>query len=164
LEKWTDAVKIENFKVITVHGDYHPGNLKFQLDKISAVLDFDWSHTDYRVFDIALAIVYFCTSWEAKNNGQIMLDKMNLFLNAYQKAATQSVPMGRLNADEISCLPEMILLANFFILNWTVDHFFTYNPNPHHYLRYLHPSVRVARWWESHRRELDGAIISRIVP
>jgi homoserine kinase type II len=39
---------------LAVHGDYHPGNLKFQGGKVIAVLDFGWSKIEARCFDVGL--------------------------------------------------------------------------------------------------------------
>lgn len=38
---------------VIVHGDYHPGNLKFQGEQVSGVFDLDWATLQPRVLDIA---------------------------------------------------------------------------------------------------------------
>ncbi len=48
---------------MVIHCDYHPGNLKFTGDCVTGLFDFDWSKVDLRLFDLGLALWYFCTSW-----------------------------------------------------------------------------------------------------
>ena len=45
---------------------------------------FDWSKLDYRLFDVGLALAYFCSSWEGVDSGELWLDKVALFVRAYQ--------------------------------------------------------------------------------
>ena len=56
----------------------------------SGLFDFDWSKLDYRIFDIANGIVYFCSSWEGHDSGELWLDKAAIFVRAYQDEAAKS--------------------------------------------------------------------------
>ena len=53
------------------------------------LFDFDWSKLDYRIFDVAEGIVYFCSSWEGHDSGELWLDKSAIFLRAYQDEAAR---------------------------------------------------------------------------
>ncbi len=44
---------------LVVHGDYHPGNLRFRAGGVVGLLDFDWARVDARCFDVGLALTYF---------------------------------------------------------------------------------------------------------
>lgn len=145
LESWKDENAFDDLPIIAVHGDYHPGNLKYQGNKVVAVLDFDGSHMDFRIYDVGLAVFYFCTSWEADSDGRIQLDRLHHFLLAYQLAAKAYSWIEPLPADETECLPQMIQLANLFIVDWTVNHYFTRGGDTEEYLGYLQHGVRVSR-------------------
>jgi len=44
---------------LVVHGDYHPGNLKFLNDEVSGIFDLDWATVQPRVLDLADGIFLF---------------------------------------------------------------------------------------------------------
>lgn len=44
---------------LVVHGDYHPGNLKFVGDRVSGIYDLDWATLQPRVLDLADGIFLF---------------------------------------------------------------------------------------------------------
>ena len=44
------------------------------------LFDFDWAKLDYRLFDVAIGIVYFCSSWEGQDDGDVRLDKAEIFV------------------------------------------------------------------------------------
>jgi len=134
---------------LVVHCDYHPGNLKFQEGQISGLFDFDWSKVDLRLFDLALAIWYFCTSWEAKIDGQLRIDQAARFLSAYQEAQRGLPGVGPLSESELHYLPHMIAAGNLYILNWTVEDYYHKEVDLEEYLRYLWHSLRFVHWFES---------------
>ena len=65
-----------------MHCDYHPGNLKWVDEQGVGLFDFDWSKLDYRLFDVAQGIAYFCSSWEGPDDGDVRLDKAAIFVRA----------------------------------------------------------------------------------
>ena len=162
LEAWTAESNQDDFPIIAVHGDYHPGNLKYHDDKVAAVLDFDWSHMDYRIYDVGLAIFYFCISWEKDADGQIRLDSLNHFLSAYQLSANEYSGIEPLSSDETDCLPQMIQLANLFIVDWAVHHFFTRGGAAADYVGYLKHGIRVAQWLRTNQQALLESIAAKI--
>ena len=83
------AAELEGMPFIPVHCDYHPGNQKWVDERVVGLFDFDWSKLDYRIFDIALALVYFCSSWEGRDSGDLWLDKSAIFVRAYQDEAAK---------------------------------------------------------------------------
>ena len=103
---------------VPVHCDYHPGNLKWVDEQGVGLFDFDWSKLDYRLFDVAQGIVYFCSSWEGRDDGELRLDKAAIFVRAYQDEAAHFDTPGPLGAEELALLPRMIANANLYVLNW----------------------------------------------
>jgi homoserine kinase type II len=158
LEAWKKENACWDFPIIAVHGDYHPGNLKYSGNKVVAVLDFDWSHMDLRIYDVGLAVFYFCTSWEPDSDGRIQLDRLRHFLRAYQLAARDYSWIDPLPAEEAECLPQMIQLANLFIVDWTLNHYFTRGGDTEKYLGYLRHGLRVCEWLEKNHQRLVEAI------
>ena len=86
----TLAPELEGLPRCPTFNDYHPGNLKWRDERGVGLFDFDWTKLDYRVFDIAIGIVYFCSSWEDRDDGQLRLDKAEVFLKAYQDEASRA--------------------------------------------------------------------------
>jgi len=135
----------EKMPHMVIHGDYHPGNLKFKNDTIVGLFDFDWSKIEVRCYDVALALVLFCTAWEGKSDGDLQLGKVITFLNAYQDTLSRSQEIDPLSDVELRYLPHMISASNIFLLNWQIG---DYCIDPEEYLRYLKHTVRIMRWLE----------------
>ena len=143
---------------LAIHGDYHPGNLKFQNGKVTGVFDFDWSRMDARCLDVGLAIIYFCTSWDETWDGKLLLDRVENFLVSYQEAANEIKAIGPLNQLELEYLPEMIHMGNLSLLDWTLSDFYSTSSDPLVYLKYLRHSVHLSRWLESNYQALTSCV------
>ena len=127
-----------------IHCDFHPGNLKYENNRVVGVFDFDWSKIDLRLFDVCMAVDYFCCSWDEKTDGDLRLAKTALFLKAYQDQLRHTRGMKTLNAMEIRYLPLMLTAANLCIIHWIVSTFYADDSlNDDEYLAYLKHSVRL---------------------
>lgn len=144
---------------VVIHGDYHPGNLKFQDGNVVGVFDFDWAKIDARCFDVCLAVNYFCASWEGSKDGELLFDRVEIFLNAYQQAAKELNSLGALNDLELQCFPEMLLLSNLSTIDWTVKTFYKTSPDPDEYQTYLRHNVRLMQCLERDRDVLTKCIL-----
>ena len=140
---------------VPVHCDYHPGNLKWVDEQGVGLFDFDWSKLDYRLFDVAQGIVYFCSSWEGPDDGEVRLDKAAIFLRAYQDEAARFAVPGPLGAEELALLPRMVANANLYILNWDLMAYYE-DPSADvvEYLIYLGHQVHFMEYIEAHQDEL----------
>jgi homoserine kinase type II len=114
------ASQLDGLPVNPVHCDYHPGNLKWVDEEAVGLFDFDWSKLDYRVFDVAQGVSYFCSSWDGPDKGELRLDKTAIFVRAYQEEAARWSDPGPMSARELAVLPRMIANANLHCLNWDV--------------------------------------------
>jgi homoserine kinase type II len=154
---------------IPVHCDYHPGNLKWVDQEAAAfrpvetsgsscsgLFDFDWSKLDYRIFDVAEGVVYFCSSWEGRDSGELWLDKAAIFVRAYQDEAARFAEPGAMTAAELAALPRMIANANLYVLNWDVSAYYQADEdlNDDEYLMYLKHQVMLMEFIEAHLQEL----------
>ena len=146
---------------LTIHGDYHPGNLKFREERVVGQFDFDWANFDARCFDVALALSYFCSIWDGFEDGKLTLSKVAVFLESYQGAAfwkhDPNLP-GPLTEQELDWLPDMIQASALFVLSWTIGHYFATQPNPEAYLRYLRHSLQLAQWLDRQKPELAALV------
>ncbi len=141
--------------------DYHPGNLKWVDEKGVGLFDFDWTKLDYRLFDIAIGIVYFCTSWEDKDDGELRLDKAEIFLRAYQDEASRGDAPGPVTDAELAALPRMLAIAALYVVNWDiVAYYIDRRPNDDEYLFFLEHNVAFVESIEAHLDEL-GAMAER---
>jgi homoserine kinase type II len=142
-----------------IHCDYHQGNLKYQGSRVTGIFDFDWSKIDLRLFDLALALVYFCTCWDGPAAGSLMLDKFELFLRIYNdRCASKSSPVS-LTKLEKTFLPSMLAAANLFVLHWTIFDFYRIdNPDTDEYLVYLNHYLKLMNWIEAQKDGIAGII------
>lgn len=144
---------------LAIHGDYHPGNLKFSDGKIIGVFDFDWSKMDIRCFDVAIALLFFCSGWDGIDEGNLLLDRTESFLEAYQKAADEVDGIGPMDMLELEHLPEMIHLSNISLIDWILEALYTKGSSPQEFKTYLRHSVHVMQWMERNRDQLYKCVI-----
>ena len=144
---------------LAIHGDFHPGNLKYSKGKISGIFDFDWAKMDTRCFDVGLAIFYFCTSWEVNSDGNLLVDRVELFLDSYQKAAKEMTTLGPLSTLELQILPQMIVAGNAYVLDWILGEFYETKPDADESLRYLRHGVKLMKWLERNWTSLKKLIL-----
>ena len=131
---------------LVVHCDYHPGNLKFAAGKVVAMFDFDWSKVDVRGFDIGLAIVYFFSSWDEAENGQLRLEGMELFLRSYQSKLADDPGIGPLSLAEQEHLPALIAAGNLYVMNWAFQDYLHKPVDPQEYLGCLRHHTQMIPW------------------
>ncbi|BBM83715.1 phosphotransferase enzyme family protein [Candidatus Uabimicrobium amorphum] len=96
---------------IVIHGDYHPENVMFNGEKATAVLDFDWCIFFYRIFDVALAMFYFCCSW---SDHTLCSKKCEAYLKNYENILT-------LSPEEHQVLDDFFIVARLYLLKWLLD-------------------------------------------
>jgi len=143
---------------LAVHGDYHPGNLKFKGGKVTGVFDFGWSKIDARCFDVGLAIMYFCCTWKETNNGILQLDRLENFLRAYQETSKNNQTIGPLNKLELEYLPHMIHMGNLIVVDWILDEYYITGQYTQQNYKYLQHSISLNRWLECNWEELASCI------
>jgi homoserine kinase type II len=151
----TLSPELEGLPRCPVFCDYHPGNLKWRDERGVGLFDFDWTKLDYRVFDIAIGIVYFCTSWEDRDDGQLRLDKAEVFLRAYQDEASRTEAPGPVTDAELAALPRMLAIAALYVVSWDiVAYYIDRDPNDDEYLYFLEHNVAFVEFIEAHLDEL----------
>jgi homoserine kinase type II len=156
----TQFTKIYNeMPHLVIHGDYHPGNLKFLDGKVIGVFDFDWSKMDIRCFDVAIALLFFCSGWDEIDEGNLLLGRAESFLEAYQKAADEVDGIGPMNMLELEHLPEMIHLSNISLIDWILEAFYAKHSGPLEFKTYLRHSVHVMQWMERNRDQLYKCVL-----
>ncbi len=132
---------------VIIHSDFHPGNLKFQGEEISGLVDFDWAKADLRAFDVGLALWYFCVSWEPGRDGRLRLKEVRAFLAAYQAELSGQPGLSPLSEVELDYLPLLINAGNIYVVYWTIRDYFGKEVDPEEYLVYLNHHVAFARWF-----------------
>ena len=142
---------------MVIHCDYHPGNLKFTGESVSGVFDFDWSKVDLRLFDLGLALWYFCTAWQGPEDGHFRLDWAKAFLQSYRETLAAHPGAAAITADEAHYLPTMINAGNLYVLHWTILDYFAKDVDPDEYLVFLDHSLNFIQWYEQpeNRRAIE---------
>jgi homoserine kinase type II len=134
---------------LVIHCDYHPGNLKFEGDQVVGLFDFDWTKIDARCFDVALALKYFFSNWQAGIDGSLRLEDIALFLQAYQMTLDQAQRLKGLSTAELSLLPHMIMASALYIFYWTILDYYHNQVDELEYLGYLKHCVKIMKWLEN---------------
>ena len=157
-----DANEIEGMPVIAIHCDYHPGNLKWADNQVVGIFDFDWSKMDLRLFDVALAVIYFCSRWDEGHDGEVRCDKCSLFIRSYQQELQELAGLEPITPAELRLMPKMLDIANIYLLHWEVSAYHSIaGANETEYLTYLKHNVRLMQWLDA-RRSAVIETVSRI--
>ena len=147
-----DPIEAAGMPVIPIHCDYHPGNLKWKDDQVVGIFDFDWSKMDLRLFDVGMAVIYFCSRWDDDRDGELRSGKCKLFLGAYQQQLHRSAGLEPLTPAEQRLLPKMLDIANIYLIHWEVSTYLnTAGVNDTEYLAFLKHNIRLMHWLEAHR-------------
>ena len=101
-----------------VHGDYHPGNLLFNRNRLTAVLDWEEATYGPSVIDIAY-VVFIVFIPTCKTN----IDIYSRFIAGYQSVRT-------LLANEWSALPDFVRFVGLTVSIWLLLRYDTNNPDP----------------------------------
>lgn len=155
----------KEFVHLVIHCDYHPGNLKFLEEEVIGLFDFDWSKIDLRCFDVALALMYFFTSWRDGSHGQLRLEEVAAFVETYQNTLAGNAGLGPLSSAELSCLPDLIIASDLYILYWTIQDYYHKDVDPDEYLAYLRHCVEAVKFLEQgDQRSRLEAVLSAYQP
>jgi homoserine kinase type II len=147
--------EFQGMQKMPIHCDYHPGNLKFRDEKCVGIFDFDWSKIDYRLFDVALALVYFTSTWDEAAAG-LRPDKFSLFLRSYNDACRGFVNIDPLTQQEQRCLVPMLSIANLYVLNWDlVDFYSASEPDDDKFYSFFDHNIGLMHWIASHPADLE---------
>lgn len=137
--------------VIPTHYDYHPGNLKWEGEEVVGIFDFDWIKIDLRLFDVCMAVIYFCSSWVDNSDGELRMDKCGIFLRSYQHRLKELNGLELVSPAEREAFPKMLAIANIYLLYWGVSAFLEReDASDDEYQIYLKHSVRLMWWIASH--------------
>ena len=131
---------------IPIHCDYHPGNLKYRNETCVGIFDFDWSKIDYRLFDLALGLVYFTSNWNDRSAG-LRPEPFKIFLKAYEDTSHVLTDIGPLNQKEMGSLVPMLSIANLYVLNWDLVDFYNLpEPDDDEYYTYVSHNIDLMHW------------------
>jgi Ser/Thr protein kinase RdoA (MazF antagonist) len=50
-------------KTAMIHGDFHPGNALWSGDRVTAIIDFENSHLEHPLYDVAYSMIMFSARW-----------------------------------------------------------------------------------------------------
>jgi Ser/Thr protein kinase RdoA (MazF antagonist) len=99
-------------RVVMVHGDWHPGNVKYEGDRISGIFDLDWATRQPLLVDLADGVMYFAgrrpggldaTDIRTLTRAFVLdADRTRVFLEGYRATGT-------LGTEEIAALPRFLL-------------------------------------------------------
>ncbi|PKM81218.1 MAG: homoserine kinase [Firmicutes bacterium HGW-Firmicutes-14] len=144
-----------NLPVQAIQCDCHPGNMKYKDEKVVGIFDFDYAKMDLRIFEIGLALVYFCASWVEQLDGVLHLDRCKVFLEAYNKKLKELGGLPPLNVTEKRYLPEMLNAGNIYLILWCSKAYYNdLTLNPYEYFAYMEHQVTCMNWVDEHKEEI----------
>lgn len=95
-------LKIENLPVIITHGDYHPINIIWGIDEINAVIDWEFTALNHKIYDIA------------NMTGCILSEGAEYIESDFLKSFLKKMfNCGLIEKVEIDILPEYILFLRY---------------------------------------------------
>jgi len=139
-----------------IHTDAHPGNFKFDNDKVVGVFDFDWVQVDFRIYEVAFVLTTFGSDWYWDTNGVHFMNRMKIVLDAYNDEVSKIDGMiGKMNQAEWDILPDMMIICNILMLQESAHQIYD-DPerNQLEYLYYMAHCVQAAEWIDWHRDEI----------
>ncbi len=148
-------IRFRSMPELPIHCDFHPGNLRFSDEKCVGVLDFDWAKVDYRLFDVALALVYFTSIWEKQAAG-MKADSFSFFLRNYNETCQRLPIISPLTRQEQRYLAPMISVANLYVLHWEATYFLK-SPQSHddeHYM-FVNHTIGLLNWIAENEVKLE---------
>ena len=152
IDRTLEAIDNKKYKELphqVIHRDYHPGNLKFQNKRVTGLFDYDWTKIEARCFDVAFAVIHFCTLWRGKQDGHLGLDKATTFLDSYQKTLKGSEGVAPLSHVELRYLPPLIRAGIIYWIYWFIEDFYDTKADPIEYSRFLEHYARIIRWLDN---------------
>jgi len=161
IRAYTDAVRqietlgVSRWDESTIHGDWHPGNLVFEGDRVSAVLDFDNARPGHRTSDIATGVLQFSMiggksdprTWPEHAD----LARVEAFLTGYD-----SVVADRLTKAELEGIPPLMIEALIGEAAGpiaTTGRFAAIEGGA-----FLEMVVRKARWVAANAKQISGSV------
>jgi Ser/Thr protein kinase RdoA (MazF antagonist) len=160
-----------NLPWLMVHGDYQPRNLGFEGDHVVAIYDFDAIHRDWRLAELAYALLTFSgLCWEeqtpvaaeiAAANPPLVergldLDRARIFLEAYGSVAPAAPGEAELLADALLLTLPIIFVngvGDDLIANGSGH---TAQP-PREWGRRIAWAASFPEWLDAHRSELSDS-------
>jgi len=152
IDRTLEAIDDKKYRELphqVIHCDYHPGNLKFQNNRVTGLFDYDWTRIEARGFDVALAVVNFCTLWWGKQDGHLGLDKATTFLDSYQRTLKGSKGVGPLSHIELRYLPHLIRASAIYVAYWIIEDFYDRKTDPTEYSQLLEHTALTMRWLDN---------------
>ena len=138
------------------HCDIHPGNVKWIDNQAVGMFDFDWSKLDLRLFDIAFALVYTCSSWEPQTDGRLWFERCVYFLSGYNEFLKGKNGLAPFTEAEKKAFPDMMVAATIYLLNWNSTYYEAIDEcNTFEYFFYLVHTLRVMHYIDQHRDDLS---------
>ena len=144
-----------------VHGDYHAHNLAFDSSDVSAIYDFDASHFQRRIDEVAYSLLYFAgVRWDDKlgvtpplvDDG-LDIVSANHFLSAYGREAPPAEGEARLIGDALT-LAFPVVFANGIAEDLIFPDDFDGSPDEEEALSRLHWADTFWLWLDRYRDTL----------
>jgi len=158
-----DEETVSSLPKVTVNGDLHQGNMKYDSDgNVVGLFDFDWVKTDARLNEIAGWLMYMVTSWQDRNDGEFYLDKLKAAMEGYQKTLRDIGKLAPMDETEAKALPYYIQMCCIYnIVYWTAkDHYQIFDEiNVYEYDYYLRHALRMRRCVEKVANEITKIVL-----
>lgn len=103
-----------NLPCLIIHGDFHPGNVKFLGNQVAGFFDLDWASWQPRLFDIAYGLLFFAAIRATEIDGSDIysltqtclpsISRSLIFLDGYLESVT-------LESREVEFIPDFMRIS-----------------------------------------------------
>ena len=126
-----------------IHGDFAPSNTLWHEDRISAILDFEFSCADLRILDVASGLKYSMRVWEQEDPWTVGAH----FCRGYARFVT-------LADREMAALVPVTILRDTVSVIWHYGRSLAGGRRPDH--QRLHDARDSASWLSAHRSQIEA--------
>jgi homoserine kinase type II len=139
------AAQYGNLRHQITHGDLFFGNMLFNRQCVSGILDFEFSTGDLRVMDAAIPLTHLIL-WQKTEDSSI-LNNMEAFLKGFGQLL-------KLDQAEIEVIPDLILLRTISLCTHFYNRYLAGNEDIDRVERHFNVFFTVKQWTDLHRRQL----------
>jgi len=141
----SNSTRYDKLPTQIIHGDLFYGNMLFNQDDVSGILDFEFSTMDLRVMDLAISISHFIL-WKDPDDPNI-LNSVACFVQGYSEVTG-------LTKEEINVIPDLILIRSLSLFHYFYNRYLGGNEDIKRVERHFKVFFTIKKWVDINHEHL----------